>query len=388
VGVYTEYLDKGMSFEEVTAERHRQLQRISELRGGRDVLVIAADLNKGGAPIALDYSDLLPFVDQLSNLAGTSAIDVILETPGGSGEVAEDIVRQLHGRYDEVAFIVPGWAKSAGTIMAMAGDEILMEPGSALGPIDAQLAWQGKQFSAEALIEGFRKIKDEVDESGTLNRAYIPILQGISPGELQSAQNALDFARVLVGEWLTKYKFKNWMSHSSSGAEVTDEERRQRADEIAELLCNHGKWLTHGRSIKIADLEAMRLKITDYSKSPDLFDAIRRYRALLQMTFATNIYKVIETPGSQIYRFITPQAEPAAANPEEAKVAIFEVTCQQCQQVTKVQASLGEPQPLQEGNLPYPANDVLNCPQCGAEINLSDARRQIEAQAKRPVVVE
>ncbi|MCH7477289.1 MAG: hypothetical protein IIA14_04210 [SAR324 cluster bacterium] len=73
---------------------------------------------------------------------------------GGSGEVAEDIIRTLRDRYDDLAVIVPGWAKSAATIMAMAGNEILMSSTSAVGPIDAQLSWQGKNFSADALLEG------------------------------------------------------------------------------------------------------------------------------------------------------------------------------------------------------------------------------------------
>lgn len=78
--------------------------------------------------------------------------------------------------------------------MTMAADEILMGTASALGPIDAQLTWQGKVFSADALLEGLDKIKDEVAKTNILNKAYIPILQGISPGEIQSARNALKFA--------------------------------------------------------------------------------------------------------------------------------------------------------------------------------------------------
>ena len=49
------------------------------------------------------------------------------------------------------------------------------------------------------------KIKQEVTDTGTLNKAYIPILQGISPGELQSAENALAFAKVLVTDWLARH---------------------------------------------------------------------------------------------------------------------------------------------------------------------------------------
>ena len=162
-----------MSFPQLTAERKKLLLQISKLRGGRDVLVYAADLNKTNAPISINYSDLLPVNDQLSNLKGT-ALDIILATPGGSGEVVEDIVRLVRGKYPDVAMIIPGWAKSAGSIMAMSGDEILMEPASALGPIDAQMTWQGKMFSADALLEGVEKIKKEVESTGVLNKAYIP----------------------------------------------------------------------------------------------------------------------------------------------------------------------------------------------------------------------
>lgn len=384
MGVYSEYLDRLLSFPDLTAERSKQLRRISELRGGRDVLVFAADLGKGNAPISIGDEDLLPINDQLANLSGT-ALDLILETPGGSGEIAEDIVRLLRGKYAELGVIVPGTAKSAGTIMAMAGDEILMEPASALGPIDAQIFWQGKVFSAHALLEGMKKIKQEVEESGSLNKAYIPILQGISPGELQNAENALKFAESLVTNWLARYKFKSWSEHSSTGQPVTEEEKKDRAYQIASQLCNHSLWLTHRRSIKLEDFEAMRLQITDYSKMPELADAIRRYHALLQMTFATNIYKVFETPESQIYRFLGAPVPPPQ-QPVEAHVAIIDARCGRCGAVSRVQANLGQSRPLQEGCLPFPPDNKFHCPSCGAEADLSDARRQIEVQSKKRVV--
>ncbi|MEE8403472.1 MAG: hypothetical protein V3R93_06935 [Candidatus Hydrothermarchaeaceae archaeon] len=98
MGVYSEYLDKGFSFPDLTKERKKQLRRISKFRGGRDIIVYAADERKNGiAPISILYEDLLSFADQLSNLNG-KAVDVILETVGGSGEVAEDIVRMLRNK--------------------------------------------------------------------------------------------------------------------------------------------------------------------------------------------------------------------------------------------------------------------------------------------------
>lgn len=386
MGYYSEYLDRGLSAQQMAGERKKQLMRISKLRGGRDVLVYAADMDKSNTPPALlsiAYCDLVPFHDQLSNLNG-SKLDLILETGGGSGEVAEDIVRSLHEKYDEVGVIVPGWAKSAGTIIAMAGDEILMEPASALGPIDAQMSWQGKVFSADALIEGMEKIKREVELTGTLNRAYIPMLQGISPGELQSAENALNFAQELVADWLVQYKFKYWTEHSSTGATVTATERAEKAREIAKNLCDHKRWLTHGRSIKIADLEEMGLLITDYSKDPKVGEAIRRYHTLLQMTFdSTNIYKVFETPSSQIVRF-TAQAVPP---PQEMDAVVVQVACPKCKNSSKVQANLRK-SPLQPGHHRFPEDNKFKCPECGTEIDLADTRRQIELQSKRSLTEE
>lgn len=395
MGIYTEYIDRNMSFQELCIERKKQLKEISRLRDNRDIIVYASDLKKGSvAPILITYEDLVPFFDQLDNLKGNS-IDIILETPGGYAEVVEDIVRYVRHKYKEVAFIIPGSAKSAGTIMVMSGDEILLEPTSSLGPIDAQLTWQGKVFSADAFLTGLDKIKQEVDDSGKLNRAYIPILQNISPGEIQHAENALDFAKKLVTKWLAEYKFRTWTVHSSTGKPVTNQDKEKRASEIAEQLCDHKTWLTHNKSIKIPDLATMRLKIIDYSKNAKLYDAIKRYYTLLYMTFETNIYKIFETINSQIYKYFIQQGiEQALAQilpttpaiSPGVKLAKVHIKCNACNHVMLVQCNFEKDVPLGEDNIPYPSNDMLECQKCKASLNLADIRRQIELQVKKEVV--
>lgn len=389
MGVYSEYLELKMDFEQLSAERKQQLKKIGEIRGDRDVLVYASDLNSPQAPISVSYDDLLPINDQLANLSG-SGLDLILETPGGSGEVAEDIVDLLRKKYEDIAVIVPGTAKSAGTLMVMAADEILMEPASSLGPIDAQIQWQGKVFSADALIQGLEAIKEEVENKGSLNKAFIPILQGISPGELQSAENALEFARKLVTEWLATYKFKNWTAHNSTGKEVTQAERRARAREVAKKLCDHRRWLTHGRSIKINDLEEMKLQITNYAEDSDLSDAIRRYHTLMQMTFDTSIYKFFETPHSQIYRWQQEAQGPAPQMPmpppEQLASAQVGYQCSSCGETFKLQLNFVDGVPLEDGAMAFPSDNQVECPNCGAGHDLSQVREQVEAQAGRAVV--
>lgn len=214
MGYFSDYLNIAMDPKALEVERAKQLAQIARLRK-RDVIVMAADIGKGRSPISIDAKDLTPLNDQISH-PKAKAIDLILETPGGSGETAEDIVKLLRHKYDDVGVIVPGAAKSAGTIIAMAADEILMEPVSALGPIDAQILWQGKVFSAGALIEKVEKIKQEVALTKILNKAYIPILQSVSPGELQNAENSLEFAKILVRDWLVRYKSRTIPSNPNS----------------------------------------------------------------------------------------------------------------------------------------------------------------------------
>lgn len=385
MGFYSKYLDKHLNFDQITRERKKHLKRISRIRGDRDVLVYASDLAKGNAAISIDYSDLLPFQDQLANLKGKS-IDIILETPGGFAEVVEDLVKLVRNKYEKVGIIVPGYAKSAGTIFAMAGDEILMGSMSALGPIDAQIVANNKRFSAEAFLEGLEKIKEEVIKEGKLNPAYIPILQNISPGEIQHCENVQNFSQKLVAEWLSKYKFKYWDKHNTTGKPVTEKEKKKRATEIAATLCRQSKWLTHGRSIKIDDFEEMHLKITDFSAQKELNEAIMRYYTLLRMSFETNIYKIFETVESQIYRFaIAPGQRPPEGKAKKAAEINFE--CPKCKEKILIQANLEKNIPLKKDRVPYPLdNDVLKCPNCGLESNISNIRLQIEAQSGKKIV--
>jgi hypothetical protein len=131
----------------------------------------------------------------------------------------------------------------------------------------------------------------------------------------------------------------------------------------------------------------MRLLVTDYSKDTKLSEAINRYFTLLHMTFASNLYKIYETPTSQIYKFLMQMVPPPQTQkPAEVEVAELEIECNGCHSRFKVQANLGRSQPIRPGSLAFPADNKLRCPRCGVEHDLSDTRRQLQAQAKKRVV--
>jgi hypothetical protein len=383
MGIFSEYLENVTNLDSLNTERKSQLSRISEFRGGREILVYASAMQKQG-PVSIDYDDRLAIFDQLSNLEG-SEIDIILETPGGSAEIVEDIVKVIRKRFSKVGMIVPGYAKSAGTILVMAGDEILMQPSSALGPIDAQVTQAGKRFSAHAFLEGFRKIKEEA-ALGKLNLAYVPILQMISPGEIQSCENALKFAEILVEKWLLSYKFKYWDTHSSTHEPVTEDEKIERASYIAKKLCAHDEWLSHGRSITIDDLIEMGLKITDYSKDSDLFDALNRYYTLLLMSLAPpDVIKIIETPKSQIYKRISMPGHSDLSRPKTDQL-LGTIDCPKCRTKTPVQISFKEGIPINPNAVLFPKNNEFICPNCQEKIDLTKFRKDIEQKHCKKIV--
>lgn len=99
--------------------------------------------------------------------------------------------------------------------------------------------------------------------------------------------------------------------------------------------------------------------MTDYGDQAELADAIRRYYVLLRMMFDTNIYKLFETTTSQIMRFENVTPVPGQAL-QDARNVFLEMPGKKCGTKLKVQASLGEPSPIEPGCQPFPEDDGYN----------------------------
>lgn len=382
MGVFHDYVAAQMNPTQLETGRKQLLAEIGRARG-TGVLTYAARLAPIPAPVRLPLGigveDILPFSDLVRDIKN-DRVSVILETHGGIGEVGRQLVELLHDKFDYVEFIIPGTAKSTGTIMALGGHEILMGSSSALGPIDAQISQDGKAFSADAFIEGLDRIKAEVSASGNLNLAYIPILQRISPGEIQNALNALDFAKNTVTEWLVKYKFANWTRGESSGREITTEMKYARAEEIAGHLASQTRWKTHGRSITVKDLEDLRLKVFNYSKQdPALEDLIDRYYALLRLTFdASDVFKLFESESETYAQRFQVAVAQGPIQAQQVASANVKSICPVCKHNAEWQVNLQEGVPLKPGSKLLPLSGKAKCDQCGADIDLEPAIKDIE----------
>ena len=282
----------------VLSEVRRALKDISDIRERPVIAYLANVVNPNIKAVrSIEYSDDLPFSELVNTVPlNNTDVDVILVTPGGSGTQVAKFVDKLRPRFNSVSFIIPDIAMSAGTIFAMSGDEIIMTNSSYIGPIDPQVPnKEGMYVPAQAILTLIEQIqiKGDIAIKKGLNPDWtdLQILRQIDPKEIGNAINASNYSVELVENYLHDYKFKAWINHSN-GNPVTSGERKQRANEIANQLCKHSLWKSHGRGItRDAAWDVCRLKIT-HSETIGLDRSIKRFWALFYWLFEnTPIYK-------------------------------------------------------------------------------------------------
>ncbi len=89
-------------------------------------------------------------------------IDFIIHTPGGLALAATQIANALLDHEAPVRVIVPHYAMSGGTLIALAADEIIMDKHAVLGPVDPQL---GQEPAASIVKIKELKKPEDIDDS-------------------------------------------------------------------------------------------------------------------------------------------------------------------------------------------------------------------------------
>lgn len=202
---------------------------------------------------------------------------VVLDTAGGIVEVVERIVRVLRHHYAEVKFLIPDRAMSAGTVLAMSGDHILMDYHACLGPIDPQVERDGRLVPALSYLSQYESLIEKSLRE-TLSTAELVLLQKLDLAELHQFTLARDLSIDLLTRWLTSYKFKDWVTTETRGRTVTREMKEQRATWIARRLNDQERWLTHGRGIDMRTLQGeLKLKIDNIGSNAELRVAVWNY---------------------------------------------------------------------------------------------------------------
>lgn len=266
------------------------IKAIEEIRNRPCLLYTGNIITKDGSDAGVDAKDNVPFQELVASVpASHRAVDIYLSTNGGSGEQVSRFVNYLRTRFDEVSFLIPSSCMSAGTLFALSGEQIYMAANAFLGPIDPQVPSVGGRFvPAQALLLLVEKLRSDGEEA-MRNGMPVPwtavrMIDSLDKKELGAAITASQWSQKLAAQYILKYKLKNWKTRESTGLEVTEDYKTQRAEEIAAALVSHDRWKNHGHAISRDVLwDEIRLKI-DHPDEP-LERALVRLWALLTWLF-------------------------------------------------------------------------------------------------------
>ncbi len=111
--------------------------KIGKARDSTVISYMTGDRRQLETQISPEIIDL--FVDHLDAIGPTKRISLMLHSSGGDTAAAWRLINLLHTFCDELEVIVTAKALSAGTLISLGADKIVMTKQAALGPIDPSI---------------------------------------------------------------------------------------------------------------------------------------------------------------------------------------------------------------------------------------------------------
>lgn len=211
------------------ASRVRSMRALEKQRGSRVIALVHRQETMSflGFPVVrfINIEDSEQILRAIKLTDNNVPIDLIVHTPGGLVLAARQIAHALNHHPAKVTVFVPHYAMSGGTLIALAADEIVMDPNAVLGPVDPQLG----EYPAASIIKAVaQKNKNRVDDQ-TL------ILADVSEKAIQQLKAAV--RDILLDK----------MDH-------------ERAAELSETLAT-GKW-THDYPLMVEEARRLGLPVS------------------------------------------------------------------------------------------------------------------------------
>lgn len=192
----------------LAAQRRRALEKLSKQREATVITLIHRQetISLLGLPLMrhIDLDDAESVLQAIRETPAGRPIEIILHTPGGLVLAASQIAIALADHDGPVTAVVPHYAMSGGTMIALAADEIVLDRHAALGPIDPQLG-QYPAASILAALEVPGGHKDEFLILGDMSRKAIRQVEALAVRLLErrmSPERARDVAKLMSsGVW-------------------------------------------------------------------------------------------------------------------------------------------------------------------------------------------
>ncbi len=280
------------------------IAEISKQRGNTNVIFYtSAFLQKPQVPpffTMVTSEDLNGFMNNLVNMDTTKGLTLILHTPGGEGRAVEPIVGYLRSKFKYIEVIIPTYCMSAGTMIALSSNKLIMGRQSQIGQIDPQIPVNGGMMPATAIIQQFDKARQEIIENPKTALAWNPILKSMGPALIETCEEALRYSKRIVSDYLNNYML------------VDIDNKKEVCKNIVDVL-SHGDNDKNNHSRRIDRNEARELGIIveDLENNQSLQDAALSLYHLFTLIFeTTGVAKVITSSTGKRWVKSIPQVQP------------------------------------------------------------------------------
>lgn len=233
-------------FQAIQADRYQRqgvIKHIQESTGRRFISYVSA------SSCGIDRDDTVPFVDLLHNVPAGEDLDLLLHTGGGDIDAAEKLISMVRNKVGTgvLRIVVPDFAKSAGTLMVLGADLVVMSDTSELGPIDPQIILS--DCNGNRIRHSVQSYLDAYDEHcATLkeepgNIAAQIMLGKLDPAMIKLFQTVQARARQFAEDQLKRGMFRQGGNWSQAASELLDTKR----------------WQSHGQMISWEDAQDPRI---------------------------------------------------------------------------------------------------------------------------------
>jgi ClpP class serine protease len=295
--------------------RQELIKKIQEKLGTK-LIVYTSNPNHPVPSIMIH--DVPLFEDLLRSVAESSKGCLMINSPGGDANAAEKLLMMCRQRFtEEFNVIVPDYAKSAATMIALGSDKIMMGYLAELGPIDPQLQTSpipgGEVIPARSFIDGLDMIRNKVKKDGDPVQMYLPMLSQIRPEVLAICQRAIDDARTFAEKWLKNYMLKNDYKQATA---------------VAEMLSTGEAYKSHGKVIDFNEAKnVLKLNVEKIDEKSQLWSHIWELycRSMQQLHMSRAAAKLFESESVSLNMNIeiqilqAPRQMPPAATPPAPK---------------------------------------------------------------------
>ncbi|MBS0273741.1 MAG: serine protease [Proteobacteria bacterium] len=293
-----EAISQAVGLTNAFAERKKLLKALEKARKSKVILYVTGDRPGWQTQISSDVPDM--FIDHLDLMGSVKRISLVLYTSGGDTLAAWNLVNLLRQFCDELEIILPAKALSAGTLMSLGANRIIMTKQATLGPIDPSVTGPlnpiipGAPINARApvSVEAIRGYLDfatkdlGIKETANIAQIFTFLSQQVHP---------LVLGQIFRTRTQIQYLARRFLAH-----QVSDQEK---VDRIIAFLCSE----SGSHDYTINRREARELGLVVETPSEDLYVLLRQihlsFRAELQLNEPFDPNSLIGNNAGASYHF-------------------------------------------------------------------------------------